>query len=284
MTARPVLTLAGRSLAWNGRRLAYEVYGTGGQLVVLLHGLLLDSRLNRGVARALAAHGHEVVLLDLLGHGRSDKPQHAAEYRMDVYAEQVVALLDHLRADRAVVGGTSLGANVALHVAARHPERVQGLVLEMPVLERAVPAAALTFVPALLAVHYALPLARAVGRLARWVGGGRDDMIGGLLAPLATPPEVTTAVLHGILVGPTVPTVDDRRSIQVPALVLGHRADLIHPFSDAEGVARQIPHARLVQAHSIVELRMRQQRLLDEIDRFLTDVWHRRPEGVAARG
>jgi pimeloyl-ACP methyl ester carboxylesterase len=244
----------------------------------------MDARLNRGIARVLAARGHRVVLLDLLGHGHSDKPQHAAEYRMDVYTEQVVALLDHLRAERAVVGGVSLGANVALHVAARHPQRVQGLVLEMPVLERAVPAAALTFVPALLAVHYALPLARVVSRLARWVSGTGNDTLGGLLAPLASRPEVTTAVLHGILVGPTVPTVDERRSIRAPALVLGHRADLIHPFSDAEALVRQLPEARLVGASSIVELRLRPRRLVHEIDRFCTAVWDRRTGPVALAG
>ena len=282
MTVASVRPLTRRTFTWNDRTLAYEVYGAGERWVVLLHGLLIDSRVNRGLARSLAAHGHKVVLLDLLGHGASDKPVHAAEYRMDVYAEQVVALLDEIGAERAVVGGMSLGANVTLHVAARHPERVQGLLLEMPVLERAVPAAALTFVPALLAMHYARPVARALGRLVTRLGGDRDDALGGLLGPVVSPPEATTAVLHGILVGPTVPTVDDRRSIAAPTLVLGHHADFIHPFSDAEALTRHIPDARLVQAASIVSLRLGHPRLLDEIDRFLTDVWDTGSHELAA--
>ena len=57
-----------------------------------------------------------------------------------------------------MVGGVSLGGNVSLLVAALAPERVQGLVIEMPVLEWAVPAAAITFVPMLLAVHFARPV------------------------------------------------------------------------------------------------------------------------------
>jgi pimeloyl-ACP methyl ester carboxylesterase len=284
MTDGVVKAVTNGSLEWEGRRLAYETHGEGDRLLVLLHGLLMDARLNRGLARALAARGHRVVLLDLLGHGHSDKPRHAAEYRMDVYADQVVGLLDHLRADRAVIGGISLGANVSLHVAAHHPERVQGLVLEMPVLERAVPAAALTFVPTLLAVHYALPLARAVSRVARRLSRTGNDLVGGLLAPLASPPEATAAVLHGILVGPTAPTIDERRGIAAPALVLGHRADLIHPFSDAEALARQLPDARLVGAHNILELRLRPGRLIDEIDRFCVDVWDRRSGGLALLG
>ena len=53
---------------------------------------------------------------------------------MDTYADHVVALLDHLGIDEAVVGGVSLGGNVSLLVAAQAPERVRGLVIEMPVL------------------------------------------------------------------------------------------------------------------------------------------------------
>ena len=167
----------------------------------------------------------------------------------------------------------SLGANVSLLLAARHPDRVQALWIEMPVLERAVPAAALTFVPALVTLHYAMPLARAASRVARALRRTRHDLVASALAPLATPPDAAVAVLHGILVGPVAPTKDERRRIEVPALVIGHGADVIHPFSDAEALARQMPNATLVRAHSIVELRLRPGRLLGEIDRFLAGVW-----------
>ena len=118
-----------------GRRLVYDVYGEGDRVLLYMHGLLLDSDINRGIAQAVAAQGHRVVLLDLLGHGRSDKPTHASEYRIDAYADQVFAVLDDLGVSEAVLGGMSLGANVSLFAACRRPERVRGLVLEMPVLE-----------------------------------------------------------------------------------------------------------------------------------------------------
>ncbi len=88
------------SFVHDGQRIVYDVYGGGGPLLVYMHGLLIDSDINRGIAHGLASRGHRVVLVDLLGHGRSDKPTHASRYRIDKYADQVVALLDHLDEDR----------------------------------------------------------------------------------------------------------------------------------------------------------------------------------------
>ena len=79
------------TLNYREYRLNYEVYGSGDRVLVWLHGLLLDANLSRGLARALAAEGNRVVLLDLLGHGRSEKPRHSSAHRMDLYAEQCYA-------------------------------------------------------------------------------------------------------------------------------------------------------------------------------------------------
>jgi pimeloyl-ACP methyl ester carboxylesterase len=95
-------------LRW--RRLVYDEYGEGSRVVVYRHGLLIDSELNRGIAQSLAARGNRVILLDLVGHGRSDKPEHASAYRIDTYADQVFALADELGVERPVLGGMSLGA------------------------------------------------------------------------------------------------------------------------------------------------------------------------------
>ena len=101
-----------------GSRLAYTIYGDGPRTFVLVHGLLLSQKMHRPLASALAARGNRVVTLDLLGHGRSDRPQDMTRYSMPLFARQVVALLDHLELRQAVIGGTSLGANVTLEVAA----------------------------------------------------------------------------------------------------------------------------------------------------------------------
>jgi pimeloyl-ACP methyl ester carboxylesterase len=254
-----------------GYELGYEVHGAGDRVIVLTNGLLLDARVNRGLARHLAAHGFRVLLLDLLGHGTSDKPPHATQYRMDRYARQVVALLDELGVQRAVVGGVSLGANVSLHVAVQAPERVAALLIEMPVLEWATPAAASLFVPLLLAVSFGRRAFGVLTALARRLPGTGNDLLDSCLGTLKMGPEAIAAVLHGILVGPVAPEIEARRAITVPTLIIGHENDLIHPFSDAENLAEQIPGARLVEARSMLELRLSPDRLMREIVRFLDE-------------
>ena len=106
------------------------------------------------------------MLLDLLGHGRSDKPLHPAAHRMDLHVGQVVCLLDTLGVDQAVLGGVSLGADVALLTAVAAPERVSGLILDMPVLEWGLPTAITMFLPLLLGLRYARPPARLISMAA----------------------------------------------------------------------------------------------------------------------
>lgn len=268
-------------------RLHYEVHGTGEHTVVLMHGLLLDTQLNRRLAADLAERGFRVVLLDLPGHGSSDKPRHASAHRMDSYARHVVALLDELGLDESVIGGVSLGANVALQVAIQAPERVRGLVIEMPVLEWAVPGAAMVFLPLLLGVHYASPLVRLVAAIARRLPKTSIAPLDSVVTTLTLQPEEAAAVLHGMLVGPITPTYEDRHAIEAPTLVIGHKADFIHPFNDADHLARQLPHAELVQARSILELRMLPDRLTTRIAAFLTETWgapHLRDASSPVRG
>jgi pimeloyl-ACP methyl ester carboxylesterase len=261
------------SFTHDGHELVYDTYGHGDRLVIYLHGLLVDSDMNRGIAVALAEQGNKVVLLDLLGHGRSAKPTHASEYRIDTYSDQVFALMDHLNARQAVLGGMSLGANVSLFAASREPDRVRGLLLEMPVLERAVPTAAMLFAPLVLLVHYGRPLLRLTSRLFERAPRIPIPAVNSVVHVGALPPDSVAAVLHGVLVGPVAPTQEAREQIKAPALVLGHAYDLIHPFDDAANLATQMHDAELVHARSPLELRVRPRRLTAEMADFIQRVW-----------
>src|SRR3954470_23899025 len=109
--------------------LAYQSYGEGPKVTVLLHGLLFGKRMHDELAEALAERGHRVVCLDLLGHGDSDRPPEMSSYGMTIFGRQVIGLLDHLGVEQAVIGGTSLGANATLEAAAGAPGRVRGLLV-----------------------------------------------------------------------------------------------------------------------------------------------------------
>ncbi len=268
----------------DGVRLYYEVHGQGPRVLVFLHAILLDANLNRRLAADLAAKGNRVVLLDLPGHGLSERPRRASFHRMDTYAHHVVALLDHLGIDQAVIGGVSLGGNVSLLVAAQAPERVRGLVIEMPVLEWALPAAATTFIPLLFAVHYARPLVNLVAGLFRRLPRTGNGPVDSVMNSLSADPLETAAVLHGILAGPIAPTVAERAAMDVPALVIGHRVDHVHPFHDAEQLARRLPQGHLLEASSMLELRVHPQRLTAEIDHLLDLAWARPSPGETKAG
>ena len=255
-------------------RLEYTEYGAGDSWVVLVHGQLMTRRMHEPLARALAGAGLHVVAVDLLGHGRSDRPADPLAYSVQAFGEQVVALLDHLGAPEAVVAGTSLGANVALEVAVTAPERVRGLLLEMPVLDNALEAAVVAAGPLLLAarllpftVDGARLLSRPVPRsmLPFWAGIALDA--------LDQRSGATAALLHGLLFGRIAPMSRERRRIAAPTLVVGHARDPLHPLADAAMLAAEIPDAELVEAGSALEWRLRPERLTGAATGFCQSAW-----------
>src|SRR5438552_4573703 len=152
---------------FQGQRLAYTIYGQGPKTTVLMPGLLLSQKMQVPLARELAARGNRVVTFDPLGHGASDRPTDMWRYSMSAFAEQAVALIDHLGLEEAIIGGTSLGANITLEVAALAPERLRGMIIEMPVLDHAIPACAAAFAPLLLALTFGGPVVLSIARAAR---------------------------------------------------------------------------------------------------------------------
>jgi pimeloyl-ACP methyl ester carboxylesterase len=267
-------------LAYESHKIEYDEYGEGERLLVLVHGLLMNRRMYERLGPALARRGNRVVCVDLLGHGRSDRPADLGLYSMPLFARQVATLLDHLGEASAVVGGTSLGANVALELATRNPERVRGLFIEMPVLDHALPAVAAAFAPLLLGLRLGGPVFEAVSFLASAIP--RTHHLADMgLDWLRQRPGPSGAVLEGLLLGETAPHREERRGIRQPALIIGHPRDPLHPFSDSGMLAEELPNARLVEASSILEWRLSPGRLNAEFSAFLAEVWSRSVLSVA---
>lgn len=114
-----------------GVSLSGEAAGRGTP-VVLLHGLTATRRYVVMGSKALERSNHEVITYDARGHGRSSPAPNARAYGYEELGEDLLAVLDELEVERAVVAGASMGAHSALSLALRRSERVAALVVITP--------------------------------------------------------------------------------------------------------------------------------------------------------
>lgn len=109
--------------SFDGLKLAYDAEGDG-PLLVLLHGIVVDSYINfmrPGLVGALASAGFRVVTLDQRGHGASEKPHDEARYADGAMVKDAKALLDHLAAGRCGFLGYSMGAMIGFELIPQEP-------------------------------------------------------------------------------------------------------------------------------------------------------------------
>lgn len=203
----------GQYASVNGIDLYYEVHGEGRPLV-LLHGGLGSGEMFGPVLAALAA-GHQVILPDLQGHGRTadvDRP-----LSLEAMADDIAALVTHLGHDEADIVGYSLGGGVALHVAIRHPEVVRRLVT--------------------CSAHVRSDAIYAEMRAQQGqVSGAAAEMLKGtpmyeLYQRVAPRPEDFPRLLDKIGAAMAVPfdLTEEVRGLQVPTLVMCADADMAPP-------------------------------------------------------
>src|SRR3954470_6338446 len=108
----------------NGVNLYYETHGAGRPLI-LLHGGLMSGE-TFGPVLPLLAERHQVIAPDLQGHGRTADIDRPIDARL--MADDIAALIDHLRLDKPDVVGYSLGGGVAMQTAFKHPTKMRKLV------------------------------------------------------------------------------------------------------------------------------------------------------------
>ncbi len=126
-SARAVQPTDGYFTAHDGVKIHYLEAGNKsgpGAPVVLIHGYTgtaLGNWFTNGIADALVGR-HWVVAIDCRGHGKSDKPHDPAKYGPQM-SEDVIELMDHLKIDKAHIGGYSMGGMITGQLLAKHPER-----------------------------------------------------------------------------------------------------------------------------------------------------------------
>src|SRR3954466_14939253 len=111
----------------DGVQIYYEVHGSGPPLL-LTHGYSSTSGMWQGQIAALSKH-HKLVLWDMRGHGQSGYPEDTAAYSEAMTVADMAALLDAVGAEKAIVGGLSLGGYMSLAFYRAHPSRVRALLI-----------------------------------------------------------------------------------------------------------------------------------------------------------
>ena len=230
-------------VAARGLPMAYDDVGAGTP-VVFLHGFPLDRRMWAEQLEALVGHARGIAP-DLRGFGETAP---APPYSMDQYADDVVALLDALAVERAVVAGLSMGGYVAFALWRRHPDRVRALVLADTraaadtdeVRERRRLLAALARERGSRAVADA-QIEGLVGKSTRRERPEVAQILHRMLA--AAPVPGIVGALEAMMARPdSTPTL---ATIAVPTLVVVGDEDALTPAAEARAMQGAIPGSRL---------------------------------------
>ena len=233
----------------NGISFAYSDRGNGLPLV-LIHGFPLCRKMWRPQAERLSKSGCRVITPDLRGFGESEMT--AGPVTMDNYADDIVALMDHLGLDKAVVGGMSMGGYVLLNLLERYPERVAAPIFIVTKAggDDEAGKARRTALAEACRESGVLPVADAFRNI--------------LFAPqiLTDSPELVDEVLSWINVTNPLAAaagliaMRDRKdhtgllaNIAQPALVIGADEDQAIPLENSQILADSLPDAELVIMH-----------------------------------
>ncbi|MFD7389428.1 alpha/beta fold hydrolase [Streptomyces sp. NPDC059852] len=231
----------------NGATLHFDDTGPStGLPVLLIHGHPFNRTLWAPQSEELTAAGYRVITPDLRGYGESDVTP-GPVYLSD-FADDIVGLLDSLGIRQAVVGGVSMGGQIAMEVHRRHARRVHALVLSD------------TSAPSETADGKAFRNRLADRLLAEGMTGYADEVIDKMLAAYnvtalpdvaarvlammrATDPRGAAAALRGRAERPDYR--ETLAGVRCPVLIVVGADDVYTPVSDAEAIARLVPHAVL---------------------------------------
>ncbi len=219
--------------------------------VVLLHGLTATRRYVVMGSRALERRGHRVVAYDARGHGVSAPAGAPDEYGYDVLARDLLAVMDALGIERAVLAGASMGAHTSVRAALEAPDRVAGLVIATPAFDPERPADLERWdrlseglrsggVEGFVAAYGDPPVPErfkeTVGRILRQRLGAHAH------------PEALADALRAVPRSAPFEAWVDLAAIDVPTTVVPSRdaADPEHPFEVGQRYAEAIPGAHLV--------------------------------------
>ncbi|MDR3493642.1 MAG: alpha/beta hydrolase [Ancalomicrobiaceae bacterium] len=239
-----------RMIEHDGLKLALHDSGGPGRPIVLQHGLTGDAA---QIAEFFpGSSAWRVLTLECRGHGGSEAgdPRH---FSIATFSYDLAAALAAAGVNRAVVGGVSMGAAIACRLAVTRPELVEALVLIRPAWvtdagpANMAPNAEVGELLARFGAEAGLAAFERSATAARLAVEAPDNLASLKSMFRRVPADITTALTTRISAdGPGI-SADDLRRVVVPALIVGHRRDAIHPLRLAEILASLLPSARLAE-------------------------------------
>jgi len=230
----------------NGITMAYDDEGSG-QTLLLVHGFPLCRRMWHPQRRTLSEAGYRVITPDLRGFGESDAPD--GPYSIELFADDLVELLDHLGIEQAIIGGMSMGGYVLFNLLERYRSRVRGacfittranaddeagkerrLKLSREVMQFGPQVAADSFEKLLFAEESLVERPKLVGEVYGWMMANDSRGIAGGLLAMRERKDST------LLLG----------ALDVPSLAIGAGGDKAAPPENSRLIAEGIPGCRLV--------------------------------------
>ena len=243
-----------------------------GMPFVFQHGLGGDVNQPCGLFRPPA--GIRLITFDCRAHGATHPIGPEDKIAIASFAEDLMALLDHLEIEQAVVGGISMGAAVSIHVALQQPQRVLGLVqsrpawLEGPNHDN---ARRFTFIAQLLQKH-GPSRGREIfckSEIYREVLAESPESGSSLAGQFDNELAVERSIrLNQIPLDAPYQQLDELSAIRVPTLVLANRQDPIHPFPYGEIIAQKIPTAKF---HELTSKSVSGEQHTMDVQQFLTE-------------
>src|SRR4051794_3116180 len=237
----------------DGVTIAGETAGTGPD-VVLLHGLTATRRYVVMGSKALPRAGYRVTTFDARGHGESEPARSPEEYEYRDLVADLEAVLDHLGAERAAIGGASMGAHTTMAFTLAFPERVSALVQITPAYEGNPRSASSEDMAEWDRLSDGLRRGGVDGFLEAWEFGGdpkwRDTATTVARQRLERHrhPEAVADALHVVPRSIAFEGLEELQAVETPTLVVPSRddADPGHPYAIGEAYAERLPHAQLV--------------------------------------
>jgi len=232
-----------------GFQIGYDDHGDG-QPVVLLHGFPHDRTLWTAQRVALAPQARCIVP-DIRGFGHSSTH---GPYSMDQYADDVVALLDYLGIERAVVCGLSMGGYIAMAMWRRHPDRVKALVFcDTRAGADTDDAKQRRDELAVMVKHGGTRVitdAQITGMVGATTRERRPEVMAALRAIMGR--QSAAGVIGALQALRDRPdSRETLRSISVPSLVIVGEDDVLTPIKEARAIAEALPSAARVRLEII---------------------------------